>query len=67
MTMTRKEFVDVAEVIADAKTWIDARPEMTATEIWLKMGRRLEDVCSTHRGSGGFDRSRFRNAAKLPD
>jgi hypothetical protein len=67
MSMTRKDFVEIADALSDAKDWAEY-DGMTPEDLRQMIGKRLRTVCQiSYSGSASFDSYKFNNAAKIDD
>lgn len=65
MSMSRKEFVPIAEMLADVKERIEGNPSLTPEDVRMIIGRELMGIC--RESNSNFDRYRFIRVAALPD
>lgn len=67
MGMTRKDFIEITDVLSNAADWAEY-DGMTPEKLRQMIGKQLRAICHMAcTGSAGFDSGRFTNAAKLDD
>jgi hypothetical protein len=67
MSMTKKDFNEIAEALSDAADWAEY-DDMTPEGLRQMIGKRLLYACqAAYSGGYGFDTGKFRRVAKLDD